>query len=236
MATDGAMLYDRLVEQTGELGASHRWLVQRTPPGSTVLDAGCAGGYLARVLTETRGCAVDGLEVEPESAARAEAACRRVFLGSLEDEDFLASLDGSYDRILFGDVLEHLRQPEVTLRAITRMLAPGGRILVSLPNVAYWQLRWQLLRGRFEYQDSGLMDRTHLRFYTFESAVRLVEDAGLQIRALSFTTRLPPSVLGRAVRRWSHRLPNLFAYQSLIEAVSATGNVSPAPVIGGPFL
>jgi SAM-dependent methyltransferase len=236
MATERALLYDRLVEQTGELGASHRWLVQRTPPGSVVLDAGCAGGYLARVLTETRDCVVDGIEVEPESAARAASACRRVFLGSLDDEDFLASLAGSYDRILFGDVLEHLREPENTLQAIRRLLAPDGRILASLPNVAYWQLRWQLLRGRFEYQDSGLMDRTHLRFFTFDSAGRLFQDAGLHVQVRSFTTRLPPSVLGRAVHRWSHRLPNVFAYQSLIEAAPAGANVSLEPAIGGPFL
>ncbi|MBA2246287.1 MAG: class I SAM-dependent methyltransferase [Gemmatimonadetes bacterium] len=236
MATERALLYDRLVEQTGELGASHRWLVQRTPPGSVVLDAGCAGGYLARVLTETRDCVVDGIEVEPESAARAASACRRVFLGSLDDEDFLASLAGSYDRILFGDVLEHLREPERTLRAITGLLTPGGRILASLPNVAYWHLRWQLLRGRFEYEDSGLMDRTHLRFYTFETAADLFLEAGLRICARSFTTRLPTRVAGRAVRRWSRRLPNLFAYQSLIEAAPRTAGAAPEPPVAGPFL
>lgn len=214
MSDSRALLYDRLVEESGQLGSSHRWLLAKVPRGSLVLDAGCAGGYLARPLIEDRGCVVDGIELEAESAARAARICRKVFTGSLDDSRFLGSLDGAYDRILFGDVLEHLQAPERTLNAMVDLLAPNGRILVSIPNVAYWSLRWELLRGRFEYQESGLMDCTHLRFYTYEGAPRMFEKAGLQVCERDYTLRIRGGRLGRQIADW---YPNLFAYQSLFE-------------------
>jgi 2-polyprenyl-3-methyl-5-hydroxy-6-metoxy-1,4-benzoquinol methylase len=217
MATDRALLYDRLVEEAGGLGDSHLWLLRHVPAGARVLDCGCAGGYLARVLVRA-GCSVDGVELESAAAELARPLCREVFVGSLEDPVLLASLAGPYDRILFGDVLEHLRNPEAVLGRVRRVLAPGGRVLISLPNVANWKIRWDLLRGRFEYQDSGLLDRTHLRFYTYRSAQGLVQAAGFRIVAQDLTHTLPRTRLGGLIARHLVRTrPNLFAHQTLLE-------------------
>ena len=228
MTPDSAIRYDDLVERAGSLGGSHLWLLDHFPSGATVLDCGCAGGFLARGLMESRQWTVDGIEIDPLAAARAASTYRRIFIGSLDDADFLRSLTGQYDRVVFGDVLEHLREPEETLRATASLLAPEGRVLISIPNIANWRMRWHLLTGNFKYQDSGLLDRTHVRFYTFYSAGELVRRAGYRIVDRDFTVGPPPlgrtqfhaSVLKRflpAVRRVLSFRPNLFAFQTLME-------------------
>jgi SAM-dependent methyltransferase len=161
---------------------------------------------------------VDGIEVDPRAARCAGAFCRAVYVGSLEDPSFLTTLTGCYDRILFGDVLEHLVDPESVLRNVVRLLAPEGRILVSLPNIAYWQIRLRLLAGQFAYAESGILDRTHVRFFTYNTARELAGAAGLRIVEHTFTSRLP----GTNLAPWlalpvARAFPNLFAYQTLME-------------------
>lgn len=209
--------YDRRVRDLGGLGESHAWLISRVPDGATVLDCGCAGGYVARPLV-ARGCTVDGVELDPEAAQQARGVCRRVHAGSIEDESVLAGIEPLYDRILLGDILEHLREPDRVLRRLADRLKPGGRVLVAVPNVAHWSVRWALLKGRFDYTDYGLLDRTHLRFFTFHSARQLAEHAGYRILAADVTCVLPPIRRGRPlVRRFFKKLPNLFGYQTLLE-------------------
>lgn len=210
--------YDRLAEMAGGLGSSHQWLLDHIPPGASVLDCGCAGGFLARAAIRERDATVDGVEIDPVAAGRAAASCRRVWVGSLDDPEFLASLRGSYDRALFGDVLEHLANPEAALRRIRGLLAPGGRILIAIPNIAYWRVRADLFRGRFEYSDSGIMDRTHLRFYTYRTIHELVHAAECKVVDQDMTLRVSvPGLAGAGVRRLMRWLPNLFAYQTLLE-------------------
>lgn len=219
MPEGSALRYDRLVHEAGGLAASHRWLVERVPRGSTVLDCGCAGGLTARALSEERGCVVDGAEVSAEAAETAREACRQVYVGSLEDPAFVGSLGSGYDRIVFGDVLEHLADPAAVLELVRGRLAPEGRILISVPNVAYWRMRIHLLFGRFRYRDSGLLDRTHLRFYTWHGGRRLVEGAGYRVVRHEMTCRVPRVPGVHAVLCALARLrPNLFGYQTLIEA------------------
>lgn len=218
MRVESACRYDSLADQAGGLGSSHQWLLDRIPQDAVVLDCGCAGGFLARAARRERNATVDGVEIDPGAARRAADACRRVWVGSLEDPDFLASISGSYDRVLFGDVLEHLATPEIALRRVTELLAPGGRILIAIPNIAYWKVRADLIRGRFEYADSGLMDRTHLRFYTYRTILELVDAAGCRVLDQDMTLRVPlPGLAGAAMRRVMRWLPNLFAYQTLLE-------------------
>lgn len=218
MSNESALRYDRLVEGAGALGDSHRWLVDRVPPGSLVLDCGCAGGYLARELAE-RQCAVDGVDIESQALEAAASACRNVYLGSIQDEPFVNSLEGPYDRIVLGDVLEHTAHPDRAMTLLRERLAPGGRLLVSLPNIAYWRIRWDLLRGRFEYQDSGILDRTHLRFFTRDSAQAMARGTGFRIIEAEVTLQLPTwmSPVTPPLRGLMRRFPNFFGYQILLE-------------------
>jgi 2-polyprenyl-3-methyl-5-hydroxy-6-metoxy-1,4-benzoquinol methylase len=219
MTAESAVRYDRLARAAGGLGSSHQWLLERIPVGASVLDCGCAGGFFARAAIESRNAVVDGVEIDAEAARGAAGICRRIFVGSLDDPEFLRSLSGDlYDRVLFGDVLEHLARPELALSRAAELLAPGGRILVAVPNVAYWGIRLDLLRGRFDYTDSGLMDRTHLRFFTYHSVRELVRAAGCRVVEQDLTVRMSvPGLLGGLLRGLVRRLPNLFAYQTLLE-------------------
>ena len=216
----GALRYSASVESRGGIaeGGSHWWLVRHVPPGSRVLDCGCAGGHVGRALG-ARDCLVEGIEIDGVAAAVAEPFYARVHVGSLEDPEFIEGITGNYDRIVLGDVLEHLIDPVAVLRRIVRLLTPDGRLLVSVPNIAHWSIRWSLLRGRFQYEDLGLLDRTHLRFFTFYSARDLAREAGLIVTAQEFTvSALPPIPFAEAIMsRLHHALPNLFAYQTLME-------------------
>lgn len=179
-------VYAGLVAAHG-LSESHRIVLAAVPDGARVLDVGCASGYLARELAR-RGCVVTGLEPDPQAAAAARAHCVTVLEGDVEQEANRAALPFNQEAVLFADVLEHLRDPLGTLSFTRSLLAPGGRVVVSLPNTAHWTGRRAVLRGRFPYADHGLFDRTHLRFFTRSSAHELARDAGYEVIGEHFTT------------------------------------------------
>ncbi|MSP25897.1 MAG: methyltransferase domain-containing protein [Myxococcales bacterium] len=175
--------YDSLVASHG-LSATQKQAIAWVPEGSRVLELGCAGGYIGEILMRQRGCSVDALEIDAASAELARTRGLTVWQGSLDDMAFVnGALEGrSYDAIVATDVLEHLREPELVLAAMHRWLAPGGVAIVAVPNIAAWSMRVQLgVRGNFDYEDTGQLDRTHLRFYTWESFIALVKSQGWRI-------------------------------------------------------
>jgi O-antigen biosynthesis protein len=144
-----------------------------------VLELGCATGRVTEVLKQ-RGCHVVAVEYSAAAAALAARFADQIVVGSLEDPALLATLTGPYDVILAGDVLEHLRNPEDVLRTLKTTLAPGGCVIVSVPNIAHWSVRKELLRGRFNFTETGVMDRTHLRWFTQRTLRDMLERAGYQ--------------------------------------------------------
>lgn len=227
--TDGP--YAALVAEHG-LSASHRLVLAEVPDGARVLDVGCATGYLAAELTQ-RGCVVDGVEFDPAAAeqARRPGRCREVVAGDLESpltreavEAMLGTARPQY--VLCADVLEHLRDPWSTLAWLRTLLAPGGRAVISVPNIAHWTARRALLRGRFDYTDFGLFDRTHLRFFTRASARELARRAGFAVLAerpvpapLPLESRVP--ALGAVRDRCVRRYPEAFALQLVLALTPA---------------
>lgn len=157
-------------------------LVPELPRGSRVLELGCGEGRLGARLRE-RGLEVHGVEVVPAAAERARAVLDHVVQGDVETV-VLDHPDGHFALLLCGDVLEHLRDPWALLRRVRRVLAPGGAIVASVPNLQYFPVVLGLLRGRFEYRDSGVLDRTHLRFFTRREARALLENTGYRIEAM----------------------------------------------------
>ena len=158
---------------------SHALILDLVGHNKHVLDIGCSTGYLAKVLLE-RGCSVDGVEIDTAAAARAEEFCGRVVVGSLDELDLLAELGaGSYDVLVLGDVLEHLVDPGAVLRRVTPLLRPQGSVVISVPNITHGSVRLSLLEGRFEYTEVGLLDRTHVHFFTRASLQRLLRECGL---------------------------------------------------------
>jgi O-antigen biosynthesis protein len=168
---------------------SHALIVEFVGRGKRVLDVGCAAGELARVLVE-RGCAVTGIEIDPEAAHQAEEHCERVVVGDVEELDLSELLgDEAFDVIVFGDTLEHLKDPLRTLDRLKPFLRSEGYVVASIPNVAHGSVRLALIQGKFRYSPLGLLDNTHLRFFTRESVEQLFEDAGFLITGLKRTLR-----------------------------------------------
>jgi O-antigen biosynthesis protein len=146
-----------------------------------VLEFGCGPGHVTRALKE-RGCQVTGLEGDPVAAERAAEHAEQVLVMDFDVEDYAAKLVGEqYDVALFGDVLEHVREPLDLLRSVRPLLRRGGYVVISLPNVAHIDVRLALLRGNFKYKPWGLLDETHLRFFTRDSVEQLVREAGFRM-------------------------------------------------------
>jgi methionine biosynthesis protein MetW len=206
-------------------------IVARVPPGSRVLEIGCAEGYMSAYLRQAKGCAVTGVDLSAEAAAAAAAYCERVVVGDVE-AGALDQVGGPFDVVICADVLEHLRHPGRVLRELRARLADGGLALVSLPNVAHWDVRRPLLAGRFDYASSGLLDDTHLRFFTRETARALIEQSGFRVRETDFVHRWPRQwKYGRLYRRFERPLRRLtaryflglFGYQFIFVAVPFGG-------------
>jgi len=158
--------------------SSHALALGMVGHNKKVLELGCAGGHVTRALNK-QGCRVTGIEIDPESAMRAKAFADEVITADLCDLSWADKLEPEeFDVVLAGDVLEHLSVPHRVLRACRALLKPSGTLVVSLPNIAHVDARLALLQGRFDYRPWGLLDDSHLRFYTKESAHLLVSDAG----------------------------------------------------------
>ena len=209
-------------------GSSHEWLHRRIlalPAGLRLLDVGAAGGHLGRAV-RSRCAYLAGVEPDPglpESAREGYDEWRAKSLDACGD------WSEPFDVVVFADVLEHVAHPEEVLARARGWLRDGGRLFVSLPNVANVTVRAALLLGRFAYADRGILDRTHLRFYTRETATRLIADAGFLVRSVTATAmpyELALPRLGRAAKGLMREFamasarvwPTLFGYQFVFEA------------------
>jgi len=173
--------------------------------GEKVLDVGCASGYLAKEL-RLKKALVYGVEVDPKMSLEAKKYCIKVVKRDIEKEEKLPFPEGFFDVIVLGDILEHLRRPDLVLKRLKKYLRSGGKMLVSIPNVARIEIRLGLLLGRFDYQESGILKKDHLRFFTLHSIRKMFDEAGLSIDKIDYTG------LGSRIKIF----PTLLAFQFLI--------------------
>lgn len=153
-----------------------------------ILDVGCGAGVLGAFLKERQGAVVWGVEYSSHAAAKASQRLDKVFVGGIEEH--IDKLPASFfDTIICADVLEHLIDPWGVLARLGLLLAPGGELVASIPNVRHWSIIWSLLEGHWKYRDAGILDRTHLRFFTKESIIELFDTTGFQLLEL-YGTRL----------------------------------------------
>ena len=151
---------------------------------SNVLEVGCGAGALGAFFKgQNESIRWDGIEFFPSAAQEAAAVLDNVTEGAVEDVD-LDALAATYDTIVMGDVLEHLVNPWKVLKDLARILKRRGKLCVSVPNINHWTIFATLGQGRFTYADSGLLDRTHLRFFTRSELTQAIQAAGLKIQAV----------------------------------------------------
>ena len=209
---------------------AHGKMLALVPPASRVLDVGCSSGYLAEQLV-ARGCTVVGLELDPLAGKLAERWCERVIVGDVERKE-LDLEPASFDVVLCGDILEHLRDPQAALERWRPLLQPGGTLVLSTPNVANWSIRLGLLFGRFRYTDRGILDRTHAHLFTRASLLEIVRRAAYLPTIKDFTVPLPHVLRDDRLERAAHRIgslrPTLFAYQWVM-AAAPTGGAGATP-------
>ena len=155
-----------------------------------ILDCGCGGGQFGRLLKERGAREVVGIELAKPACILAERFLDRVIQADIETMD-VPFEDGYFDCICLADILEHLRDPLAVVRRLTRLLASDGMMVMSIPNARYFRVLVMLAQGRWRYEEAGVLDKTHLRFFTAAEMIRMVEDAGLEIvriRPLSMDT------------------------------------------------
>lgn len=158
------------------------------PPGArSVLEFGCASGACGARIKRERGATVVGIEYLPEPARIAATRLDRVIVGDAESLDYPSLFSaGQFDAILFADVLEHLRDPEALLRRVLPLLSEDGVVIASIPNVRNAAVLQMLASGDWTYQEAGLMDRTHIHFFTRREIQRAFGRAGYRIGAMQY--------------------------------------------------
>jgi 2-polyprenyl-3-methyl-5-hydroxy-6-metoxy-1,4-benzoquinol methylase len=201
---------------------THQAMVSLIRSGARVLDVGCADGSLGQVMRQQRGASVVGMDNDLAAGELARAVLEDVVIGDLNDPQVLTQVGrlGPYDQIVLGDVLEHTVEPDLALRALVPLLAPGGTFVISLPNVLTLRARARLLSGVWRYDDAGTFDRTHLRFFSVATARELVNAAGLEIVQELDVGPLTHRLGQRGLRLTGLR-PGLLATQIVVEARSS---------------
>ena len=173
--------YETAVDPHAE-NNSHAFALSLIGYNKSVLEVGCSTGYLTKVMSE-RGCNVVGIELDPDAAEVAEQWAEHVVVGDIDEGDVWNYVkDESFDVVVLGDVLEHLRDPLGSLRQAVRKIKPTGYVVTSLPNIAHGDVRIACSRGDSGTRETGLLDRTHMRFFTLETIRELLSQAGLDGR------------------------------------------------------
>lgn len=218
--------YDVAVDPAAE-NNSHSLMLRLVGPDKRVLDVGCATGYLGAAMLE-RGCRVSGVEVDPVAAARATEILDEVLVADLETVDLVDHFGpGTFDVVVFGDVLEHLRDPDRLIRQARKLIDVGGYLVISVPNVAHGSLRLGLAQGTWRYTDRGLLDATHIHFFTRATFLELLLGAGFAatdilpttVDSLETEVHVDVDALPDGFVDWVRAQPDADAYQFVARAV-----------------
>ncbi|PIV42288.1 MAG: class I SAM-dependent methyltransferase [Candidatus Nealsonbacteria bacterium CG02_land_8_20_14_3_00_40_11] len=203
--------------------SSHKptWYLYDTPPNQDicsmvqpnkrVLDIGCATGRIAELLKKEKNCFVVGIEVNKEMAEIAKKRCNKVIIENAETVKKIDFPKGYFDIIIFADVLEHCSNPGEILTNLRGYLSDEGYILISVPNVANWEIRLKLLMGKFDYKGGTILDTGHLKFFTLSSITRLIEQS--EYRVVGVKTR--NARLSRLGKTWK----TFFSWGFVLKAI-----------------
>ncbi|TCT03188.1 class I SAM-dependent methyltransferase [Aquabacter spiritensis] len=202
------------------------------PESRRILDIGCGSGDLARLIKQRRpAVTIEGITHNQVEADAASDVLDKVYVADIE-RDAAARIAPPFDCLLFSHVLEHMRDPARVLSAFLPMLEAGGAIVIAVPNVLEWRTRARFLMGDWTYADSGILDRTHLRFFTYATVEHHFDHADLRGRIEIIEKKAEGSVPLWPLRRLrsakpllaaidaagTRHFPNLFGRQILLLA------------------
>lgn len=230
------MRYDTVIDPA-VIDNSHSQLIRMIPKGAKILDVGCASGILGEYMANVLGCDVVGLDFDSTALAIAmQRACYRKLI-QVDLDSFSASIlreDDCFDAIVFGDVLEHLRDPAALLGELSSFLTPEGAFLISLPNVAHGSIKLNLLLNRFLYSEEGLLDRTHLRFFSLATILDFCDQNRFRIESFSrvfapiygMEQKVPAGEIPDAVLYMVEDSPESWVYQYVFSLTPTQENAS----------
>ena len=194
-------------------------LIRFIPPDTRrILEVGCAEGETGKALREKGFEEIVGIEVNEEVAKKGSRYYNPLLIGDVEKMR-LPFEEGHFDCILYGDVLEHLIDPWKVLREHSTLLRSGGTIVCSIPNIRHYRIVKKLVfKGKWEYEGDGILDRTHLRFFTIHSFRRMLEEAGFEIKSL---IKRPSAAYWIKLLNflWGNRLIDFLVRQYIVVAV-----------------
>ena len=194
------------------LGPAQVAVVKMVTPGAKILEVGCAAGYMTRHLTQELDCKVTVVEINAEQAEQASQYAECVIIGDICDPVTRNQIPYGFDHVIYADVLEHLVDPWEVLSWTRSVMADNGTVLTSIPNIAYYKIRKSLFLGRFDYTDYGILDSTHLRFFTKRTCMELLQNSGYLIDKIVNIYR------GKTDKRLCWLAPNAFTYQFVVSA------------------
>jgi len=210
--------------------SGHTYLINLTGFNKNVLEIGTSTGYISKIL-KNRGNTVVGIEIDHEAGIIAQQNCDRMIIGDIETLDLEKKLEpASFDVILCGDVLEHLKMPGQILKKLHTFLKPEGYLVVSLPNFCHGDVLLNLLYGDFRYTPMGLLDETHLRFFGLKNIYTLFAKCGYQIADLHTTNleigntelRINNEKIPQDLLKFIRSLPTSNVYQFIFKAYSTS--------------
>ncbi|GFO71435.1 O-antigen biosynthesis protein [Bathymodiolus japonicus methanotrophic gill symbiont] len=236
---------------TTEKNDSHMGLVTRIKPNQRVLELGCSSGYLSKFLQQDLACEVVGVDIDSHALQQAAPFCVQTIVADLDTETWLTEIQGQqFDVVLCADVLEHLKNTAAMLASLKPFLHADSCLLASVPNVAHASIRLELLQGHFDYESLGLLDDTHLHFYTRDGLIAMLMQAGYVCCDISYSIQdLADEAIDQHLKNSGLKssdkalelfhAPDAVAYQFIIEARPAQSELvqhlpqalSPKPLV-----
>ncbi|WP_131781570.1 class I SAM-dependent methyltransferase [Legionella gresilensis] len=213
----------------------HIKILKKIKPESMVLEFGPAHGIMTQYMKEQLNCRVFAVELNTQAAADAKQFCEKIFVGNIEEYQWRVEFNElKFDYIIFADVLEHLYNPWQVLSEVKPFLKNDGRILVSIPNIANNAIIMNLINDKFEYRPTGLLDDTHIRFFTKSSIDNMIKTSGYKAIDIDAIFKRPSYTefqrsyleFNQGVVNSLSRKPNGHVYQYIYEIVDENSSLN----------
>ncbi|ODS42169.1 MAG: hypothetical protein MSIBF_02195, partial [Candidatus Altiarchaeales archaeon IMC4] len=183
----GSKRYEPTSIDLDSKNSSQGLIIEMVGRDKKILEVGPSTGYITKIL-KSKGNEVVCIEIDKEAAEKAKRYCDKMVMGDVETLDLDSRLKpNQFDVIIFGDVLEHLKSPNTVLKKVKKYLKPDGYVVASIPNIGHGDVILNLLNGKFTYTSKGLLDITHLRFFTLGNVKMMLDESGYNISELNTT-------------------------------------------------